>query len=1217
MRPFLVWTDKVQDAVGTPQPIYDLVYSLDGAHLIAGAGAEVLVYDATDGELLKALKAHKDTVTSLCPLKGNGFASGGADKQVIIWNAKWEGVLKYSHGDSIQSLSQNPVTGLVLSCTCSDFGLWAPDVKLSTRPRLVPSRILCSSWTPDGQHFALGLYNGNVSIRSRTGEEKVRIERGSSPVWSVAWSPATDLESDVLAVTDWSQKLSFFQLSGRQVGKDRILGFDPCAVSYFSTGEYLILGGSDRKVHLWTQDGIKIAPICERDGWIWSCKVRPKQNFIAVGSNDGTISMYQIIFNTVHGLYNDRYAFRQNMTDVVIQHLTTDQRARIKCRDYVKKISIYKDRLAVQLPDRIIIYELFHDDAGDMHYRIKEKLQKNLDCNLLVVTSQHIILCLERKLQMFSFLGEMEREWSLDTLIRYIKVIGGPRGREGLLVGLKDGQVFKIFIDSPFPIPLIQHQTAIRCLDLNVSRTKLAVVDEQNTCLVYSVKSKDLLFQEPNANSVAWNTEMDDMLCFSGNGVLNVKVGSFPVHQQKVSGFVSTSMDRYMEKADFAAAYQVACLGVPEADWRRLALDAMEHLQLDIAKEAFIRIRDFRFLEVIRTIEKVKVEGRKDNDLFLAQVSAFAGKYHEAARLFKRAGHIQRAIEIFTELNLWEFATQLAEESDGKTEDILKRKAQMQEDRKDLLAAAATYEQVGEYMQAIEILGPAGWLDRLIEIVRKVNAKTSAKELAKCAMYFRKHGNHAFAAETYQKLGDVTSLLQLHIELQQWDEAFKIGEINPEFNEQIYLPYGHWLAMHDRFEEAQQYYIKAGRPDEAIRVLKRLAENAIIQQRFDDAAFYFWILSKEHLETIPADLTEAQLSTPHRRALADFYTSAELAQVYHAYHHIFRFIEDPFTFTLPDSLLNMSKFVYAYTATHRAPQGISKVYTLYTMAKMARNLGGFKLSRFALERLLTMRVPPRWHDAIDLATITVRSKPVSDAEDLCVVCYQCSSVNPPLHARDAVCSNCGDRFVLSMYSFHSLPVVQFGLEPGISDAEAQKLIALDPLEASGGGGMGGVGGSTGSISGRGSHGNMRDMDDTEVIARQLADLERTTSTKRVSGPGGGGGGGGGSTVDDDIPDESGVPSDAIRTSDPTSASAAYKPVEYGRKKLASMDKHDVFVRKWSRRCVPTLYYRRVASDAKVAMCPSCSSFFLEEEWVSEVLSHGRCPFCRAKMSIDG
>jgi intraflagellar transport protein 122 len=46
------------------------------------------------------------------------------------------------------------------------------------------------------------------------------------------------------------------------------------------------------------------------------------------------------------------------MTDVIIQHLITEQKVRIKCRDYVKKIAIFKDRLAVQLPSKVVIYEL-------------------------------------------------------------------------------------------------------------------------------------------------------------------------------------------------------------------------------------------------------------------------------------------------------------------------------------------------------------------------------------------------------------------------------------------------------------------------------------------------------------------------------------------------------------------------------------------------------------------------------------------------------------------------------------------------------------------------------------------------------------------------------------------------------------------------------------------------------------------------------------------
>jgi len=89
-----------------------------------------------------------------------------------------------------------------------------------------------------------------------------------------------------------------------------------------------------------------------------------------------------------------------------------------------------------------------------------------------------------------NFDGKIERAWNFDKLIRYIKIIGGPPGKEGLMVGLSNGNIYKIFLDNAFPIMLIQQEVPIRCLDLSPNKKKLAVVDDNNNLTVYDLVTK-------------------------------------------------------------------------------------------------------------------------------------------------------------------------------------------------------------------------------------------------------------------------------------------------------------------------------------------------------------------------------------------------------------------------------------------------------------------------------------------------------------------------------------------------------------------------------------------------------------------------------------------------------------------------------------------------------------------------------------------------------
>lgn len=213
---------------------------------------------------------------------------------------------------------------------------------------------------------------------------------------------------------------------------------------------------------------------------------------------------------------------------------------------------------------------------------------------------------------------------------------------------------------------------------------------------------------------MAWNSELDDMLCFSGNGVLKIKTGTFPVHQQKMPGVVvgfsgsrifvlheqqmqtvdvpqGASLYRYLEAKQYRMASKVACLGVTDADWRLLATEALRAMQFDIAREAFIRVRDMRAIDLLyarppfHLLTYAHTPGNRSNDvearrasegdsanddLYLAEVLAHQGHYEEASRAFSRANAVDKAVQMYTDLRMWEAAKQVAANAEESGIDV-------------------------------------------------------------------------------------------------------------------------------------------------------------------------------------------------------------------------------------------------------------------------------------------------------------------------------------------------------------------------------------------------------------------------------------------------------------------------------------------------------------------------------------------------------------------
>lgn len=457
----------------------------------------------------------------------------------------------------------------------------------------------------------------------------------------------------------WDQKLSLYNIQNgkivKPIGADKDLGFDPCAITFYPTGEYFVMTGSDRTVTLWNKEGVKLGQIGELDDWVWSVCVNQATNAIFAASNSGKIMSFRTNFQRVHGLYQERYAYRELMTDVIIQHLVTETRVKIRCRDYIKKIAIYKDRLAVQLPEKIIIYSVQPDDPFDMKYKAHKKINKRIDCKNLYVTSHHLVLQFEKKIQLLAFTGILVREWILEDNIKFVKVVSGPPKQESLLVGLSNGLVTRIFIDNAFPVPIVQQTTGIESVDMSADKTRIAIVDEHNSMFVYDIKSQQLLFQETQVKSAAWNLEMDDMIAYTTDDTLYIKTREMPASQQKLPGQVvgfkgskifclsdtamntidvpqSSTFYRFLDKKDYEMAYKIACIGVTIQDWKALGIEALLAKNFDFARKAFCHIRELSFIDLCETASEMQKINNLNEIWLQSEVLALQGKFKDAAQ---------------------------------------------------------------------------------------------------------------------------------------------------------------------------------------------------------------------------------------------------------------------------------------------------------------------------------------------------------------------------------------------------------------------------------------------------------------------------------------------------------------------------------------------------------------------------------------------------------
>jgi intraflagellar transport protein 122 len=1125
-----------------------------------------------------------------------------------------------------------------------DFGIWTPDQKQVAKEK-VSSRLVSVAWSSDGNFLALGHLNGTVSIRSSKAEELMKIEK-RAPVWCLAFIPEPQATSrvhhaqignnssnnnnnnnnntgganfdhaDNVVIGCWDKTYSLYRLTprGALLLTEKKLAYYPLCIrsvnNYVTKTNFMVVTGSNKQVQILSRDGVKLADVIPFNhlpsSWVWCADCSAEDETLVYATNHGLIEFMKTKFDSVHSLCNDRFAFRENLTEVIVHHLVTDKKVRIKCKDMIHNLSLFRNKLAVQLLDRICVYESSVDDTTDIHFRLRKEritlmsgsfnLESKAVSNLMVVTSMHIFTCLQQYLELYHQNGYRQRLWKLESEVLYMMVDGGQDGKEGVLIGLANGKVMKFFVDEAFPVEFAQRKYGIIYTAQNVYRTLIATIDTNHQLVISEVSTQEVIFSVNDVLAACFNTEMEDLMAITHmNNAISVISGLISIDQAsmmggsmksissgsgkkttnpeleeqhllgKVVGFsgqkiystqrgVLTSIDIPQEKniakaleiSDYQSAYKIACMGATESDWRLLAMKALRANQLHVAKNSFARLKDIRYLSLIENIERSSSSyggpattdstsssaaaasnnaakdvmsrargkaaattnpivpstnsnntgGLKQPSLsaleprWLAEIMAYEGHFHEAAKLFARSGNVDASIQMFTLLRKYEDAKNFARSTNSHSADIAEltvQQAKWLEEIKDWKGASELLMSMGQYHQAARIIGEnnassspqtgvdkdgkavaneanknmkRGWQLVMMEVVRGC-PQDDKETLLYCAEKLSKLEDISYAKEAYLKANDYAKLMALYVNREMWTEAAKLADdYAGKFDMSVFASYAEWLISQDRYEEAMEAYKKSGRMDLSRKVLTELTYNAVSEHRFKDAGYYYWMLAKE----LEAEITEIQKnsnnnsitnSTNNETALMEVTHAKTIllsecehkADLYYAYSIIYSYVIDPFTTYQPEMLFQVARFIInSLGISDSIPQGISKTFTLYTLAKQAMQLGAFKLARNAYDRLSRLKIPDRKLEEVELEMLLVQAKPVRDDPDHLPVCYRCGSVNPLLNpftnrfAKGDVCTNCGHPFVRSFINFDILPLVEFVPEPSISDDEAIEMI---------------------------------------------------------------------------------------------------------------------------------------------------------------------------------
>ncbi len=302
---------KVKDT-----PLYSVAVSPDG-HLLAagvagagGKGGKLVLFDLQNGDLLTTLEEHRDAITALAfQPQGNWLASGGYDKQIILWSVsagKKKALKKWDAPAGVTALAVSP-NGKYLASGGEDNNIILWEVgEVGTGKQLFTLKGHTKKISEGGLAFdSTGELLASASLdktarlwKVKTGKPLNTLEGHTDAVNNLAFSP----DDKWLATSSNDKTMRLWEVnSGNSLkvfSSHRAL---VSGLSFVAEGKKLVLvsASSDRTLRIWDIDsGVTLRVLQGHTAPVTGLATYKEQVFSA--SIDGTVKCWDTVLPYQH-----------------------------------------------------------------------------------------------------------------------------------------------------------------------------------------------------------------------------------------------------------------------------------------------------------------------------------------------------------------------------------------------------------------------------------------------------------------------------------------------------------------------------------------------------------------------------------------------------------------------------------------------------------------------------------------------------------------------------------------------------------------------------------------------------------------------------------------------------------------------------------------------------------------------------------------------------